>query len=47
MMIPPMGAIPGVPPGMPAWSGFPKQEEKSDEDVINENQKITKYKIIV
>ena len=42
-----MGAMPGVPPGIPAWSGFPKQEEKSDEDVINDNQKITKYKNLV
>ncbi|CAG5108595.1 Oidioi.mRNA.OKI2018_I69.chr1.g3869.t1.cds [Oikopleura dioica] len=45
MMMPPMGAMPGVPPGPPAaWGvsgGFSKPDEKSEEDVINENQKIT------
>ena len=46
-MMPPMGAMPGVPPGPPAaWGvsgGFSKPDEKSEEDVINENQKITTY----
>ncbi|CBY14055.1 unnamed protein product [Oikopleura dioica] len=40
--MPPMGGMPGVPPSMAAWSGYPKQEERSEEDVINDNQKTTK-----
>jgi len=42
LIMPPMGGMPGVPPSMAAWSGYPKQEERSEEDVINDNQKTTK-----
>lgn len=42
-----MGGMPGVPPSMAAWSGYPKQEERSEEDVINDNQKTTKYEILL